>query len=238
MNKYHKGLLDSIKKYSNREKVSLHPDSYIGSPHFSYHLLTSDSKKVAREFKKDNPDLDIEEFTQLLNFLYKAPSYSEKVMASRLLGLYSNLRKEIPVSRIDTWLNDLVGWAEVDGLCQSNFTGVDILSNWKEWKDLLKKLNRDKNINKRRASLVLLTGPSSHVHDIRLSNLAFENIDNLKREKDILIIKAVSWLLRSLVKFHGSEVEKYINTNDNMLPKIAIRETRNKLKSGRKSGKI
>ncbi|MBI3397372.1 DNA alkylation repair protein [Candidatus Woesebacteria bacterium] len=237
MNKHHRELLEKIKKFSNKGKASLHPDSYVRSTHFSYHLQTSDSKNIAKEFKNKYKDLNLNEFILLLNSLYLAPSYSEKAMGSRLLGLYSKLRDELDPGNIDTWLNDLVGWVEVDGLSQSNFTGKEILSKWNDWSILLKKLNKDKNINKRRASLVLLTEPTSHMPDKRISDLAFENIDALKSEKDILITKAISWILRSLIKYHIDEVENYMNKNDNVLPKVALRETRNKLMTGRKSGK-
>jgi len=92
----------------------------------------------------------------------------------------------------------------------------------------------DGNPSRRRASLVLLTKSVRGSNDARLSKLAFKNIDLLKGEKDILITKAVSWLLRSLIKNHRVEVVDYINKNRQILPKIAIRETERKLKTGRK----
>ena len=85
--------------------------------------------------------------------------------------------------------------------------------------------------------MVLLTGPVRNSEDKRLSELAFGNIDELKHEKNILITKAISWLLRDLIKHHREEVERYIEQNRATLPRIAVRETVNKLKSGRKSGK-
>jgi 3-methyladenine DNA glycosylase AlkD len=89
---------------------------------------------------------------------------------------------------------------------------------------------------KRRASLVLLTRPLRESDDPRLARLAFAIIGRLKHEKDILVTKAVSWLLRALIKYHRREVEAYLEDNMDTLPKIAVRETRNKLQSGRKSG--
>lgn len=82
--------------------------------------------------------------------------------------------------------------------------------------------------------LAFLTGVVSKSEDLRLSNLAFENIDNLKAERDILITKSISWLLRDLTKLHREEVEKYLNDHSTLLPAIAVRETRNKLTTGKK----
>ena len=98
----------------------------------------------------------------------------------------------------------------------------------------ISQFSMDKNIHKRRASLVLLTFPVRKSQDKRLSDLAFTNIEKLKNENDILITKAISWLLRSLIANHRKEVEIYIDKNINSLPKIAIRETKRKLTTGRK----
>ena len=59
----------------------------------------------------------------------------------------------------------------------------------------------------------LLTKSLSQSTDPRLSIIAFENIEKLKVETDILITKAVSWALRSLVKFHQLEVLDYLEKN-------------------------
>jgi 3-methyladenine DNA glycosylase AlkD len=113
-----------------------------------------------------------------------------------------------------------------------------MLSHWKDWKSLLVSFSKSGNVHKRRASLVLLTRPLRESDDPRLARQAFANLDRLKSEKDILVTKAVSWLLRALIKYHQQEVETYLRDNADCLPKIALRETRNKLKSGRKSGKL
>jgi 3-methyladenine DNA glycosylase AlkD len=65
--------------------------------------------------------------------------------------------------------------------------------------------------------------------------MAIENIDRLKAEKEILITKAISWLLRSMVKHHRKLVEDYISEYNDTLPRIAVRETQVKLSTGRKT---
>jgi 3-methyladenine DNA glycosylase AlkD len=71
--------------------------------------------------------------------------------------------------------------------------------------------------------------------DTRLADLAFTNIDKLKKDKEILVTKAISWLLRDLIKHNRQRVETYLKENENMLPRIAFRETRAKLLTGRKT---
>jgi 3-methyladenine DNA glycosylase AlkD len=109
-----------------------------------------------------------------------------------------------------------------------------MLPAWDEWQAFLRRLAREANINKRRAALVLLTKPIREVDDPRVLRLAFEQVEQLQGERDILITKAVSWLLRSAVKFHPDSVAEFINTHADTLPKIALREVRNKLATGKK----
>jgi 3-methyladenine DNA glycosylase AlkD len=70
--------------------------------------------------------------------------------------------------------------------------------------------------------------------DARLVDLAFESIDKFKGDREILVTKVVSWLLRDLIKHHHREVEAYLRENEADLPSVAVRETRRKLLTGRK----
>jgi len=170
----------------------------------------------------------------LLNRLYRGKSHEEKSIAGMFLGYSKEHRKQIQPRLLDEWLDHLEGWAEVDSLSQSNFGADEMLSGWEAWKRTLTRFSKGKNINKQRASLVLLTKPVRESRDRRLSTLAFKNIGRLQQEKDIMITKAISWLLRSLIENHKREVMNYIQENNSLLPKIAVRETKRKLIMGRK----
>lgn len=111
---------------------------------------------------------------------------------------------------------------EVDSICQSNFSAEEMLSDWDTWKKMISDFSTDKNIHRKRVSLVLLTSPVRESTNPELSRLAFVNIERLKGEKDILITRAVSWLLRNLIKNHKNEVKNYLNKNKSSLPKITV----------------
>ena len=111
------------------------------------------------------------------------------------------------------------------------------MENWSGWKKLTLKLNKSKNINKRRASIVLLCKPLTRTEDERVQKLTFQLVDQLKSEKEILITKAVSWTLRSMVKLHKKPLAAYLEKNKKSLPAIAVRETLTKLKTGKKNPK-
>jgi len=238
-NIYNIVLKDLHKLNSDKNiKERLWVQKYLGSNKPTGCIRTGDVQKLARKIISEN-NLNEKELENLLNLLYsKAKTFEEIDLAAKLLGAAPKLRQKINPNKLDYWINFTYGWAETDVLCQSNFTSDEILSNWNTWKKLLINLNKDKNIQKRRASLVLLTKAVRMSDDEKLSKIAFRNIDVLKKEKEILITKAISWILRSLIKNHKKEVSRYLKINKEILPKIAVREVANKLETGVKNKKV
>jgi len=191
---------------------------------------------AAKNWVGQNKDFPVKDFEQLVTAFIQEPSALKKCMAGILLGYMPEQRSGLNPFLYEKWLECTVGWGEIDAICYGQFTAEEMLKNYKNWERLIKNLSKSDNINKRRASIVLLTKPVKQSQDKRLSELAFSIIDRLKNERDILITKAISWLLRNLIQLYREEVEEYLNSNRDVLPKIALRETLNKLRSGRKSG--
>ncbi len=235
MNKYHQEILSEIKIISGNEIPNRlgFGIKYVGTDKNTYHLNTADIRKIAKNFVKNNP-YDLKKYTSLLDSLYSKGTFDEVSIAAKIVEFSPQLKSEFDLKSLDYWLSFTVGWCEVDTLCQMAFTDIDILTRWSEWEELLNKFSIDKNVHKRRASIVLLTKPVRLSSDTKLSNLAFKNVDLLKSEKDILITKAVSWILRSLIKNHSTEVATYLEINKDLLPKIAVREVTMKLLTGKK----
>jgi 3-methyladenine DNA glycosylase AlkD len=234
---YHRELLSLIK--AHRTHLS-GPDCeklrrYTGTNKTCYAIRAEVEKRLVSEWIKEHPNMTSSEFTELLDHLYRGKSTNEISLAGSLLRRLPRLRQTISPEHIDTWLNELHGWAEVDSLCQSCFTAEEILRDWKIWKKLLLQFISDENVQKKRASLVLLTRAIRDSDNAQLANLAFSNIETLKSNKDVLITKAISWLLRDLIKHHRKRVEEYLGENENTLPRIAVRETNTKLLTGRKN---
>jgi 3-methyladenine DNA glycosylase AlkD len=169
--------------------------------------------------------------------LTEGDTYEEQTAGGEVLRSRVDVRALVEPRRLEEWLEHQVGWAEVDSLCQSTFPAEQILARWADWEALIRRLSESDNINQRRSALVLLTGPVTHSGDPRLSDLAFAVIDRLAPERSILITRAVSWLMRCLVKTHREEVETYLERKGAELPSIAARETRTLLATGTKSGR-
>jgi 3-methyladenine DNA glycosylase AlkD len=235
--RYHLELMSEVKAHarpltqSQKEKM----ENYIGTAKTCYAIGASTERQTVRNWINKHPDLEASEFVDLLNSLCLGESCNEISLAGELLESLPKLRNNIEPGCLDIWLNKVQGWGEVDSICQSKFSAKEVLARWGRWKSLLTKLAIDDNVHKRRASLVLLTKPVRDSGETRLADLAFANIDRLKQDREILVTKAVSWLLRGLIKNHRERVEKYLRENEDRLPRLAVRETRTKLLTGRKT---
>lgn len=234
MNLFHQELLEEIKKAAKKPRQVSESANYLGTRHFHYGLSVPQKREIVKNWVKKHPNLKLNEFVALLKSISAGNSYEEKGMVGSLLVYCSKLRKEIDPEILGELLEDRLGWAEVDSLCQSTFTVEEVLSKWDNWERIISKLNHNKNPHKKRASLVLLTRLVRDTNDKKFLNIALHCIDFLKTEKDILITKAVSWLLRDMIKNFRTEVAEYLNQNSNTLPKIVVREVKNKLSTGKK----
>lgn len=229
----HQELLAAIESLARAENIPLaQGNRYVGTSKPVYLMKSASIGLIFRDFTRRHPDLSSAEFVSLLDSLSQGETYNEFTAVGVLLGAYPKLRRALDPWCLERWLEHAQGWAEVDTICQSNFTVAEMLSDWETWSALLSALAGRENIHKRRASLVLLTKPLRESDDARLSVLAFANVEMLKGEKDILITKSVSWILRALIKHHRAEVEAYLEAQAEGLPKIALRETRYKLVGG------
>ncbi len=234
-NPYHKEILTLIKNLSGQPNEHTFSDSYLGNSHPRYPINAPTLRIIAKEWTKDHRQLSSKEFEKLLSSLIQGVSSTEKIMAGILLDASNKEQRKFDPKVFDSWLNHLEGWAEVDSVCTGQYTVTEIPVNFRTWKKILDNFSKSKNINKRRASMVLLCSPVRKVHDTELAATAFQIINWLKKEKPILITKAISWLLRSMVKLYKPEVEQFVSENEESLPKIAVRETKVVLLTGKKT---
>jgi 3-methyladenine DNA glycosylase AlkD len=233
----HKALRDSLYVLAGTGSAAHHgSDAYTGSPHRLLGITVPEMRKLARQWLAANKAAAPEELLAVIDGLFAGEVHDEKTLAALIIGYSKPARRAATPARVDGWLGHLAGWAEVDALCSNAFQAEDFLAAWPEWSAWLRRLAADPNINKRRASLVLLTGPVRRSGDPRLLELSLENLAALQAERPILITKAVSWLLRNMIAQHRDAVVRYLDANRAALPAIAVREVSTKLETGRKTG--
>lgn len=230
-NKCHQDLLKLFEENKNIQANNDWVKRYLGTTKIYYNLKTGDKKKLIKDYLKAK-EISFEDFKELLLSLSEGNSIEEVSSMGVILELYPEYRNKLETKIVDKLFDHVEGWAEVDTTCV--FKADDLLANWSEWEKLLKAFNVDKNIHKRRASLVLFTLPLRKSAEPKLYKLALKNVENLKSEKDILITKAVSWVLRAMILSSPEVVRDYLNNNKDSLPRIAYREATTKLLTGKK----
>ena len=231
----HQQILHQIKKNAGKSTAHTFLDSYLGNSHFRYPISAPLLRRIAKEWMNDHRDLAAGDFASLLTALIEAASGTEKSMAGILLDYATPDQRKFKPALFDQWLDHLEGWAEIDALCTGRYSATEVVNQWNKWKPLLVKFSKSKNINKRRASIVFFCSPLSKVESKEISQTALEIVDTLKDEREVLITKAISWILRSMVRYNRKMVEIYLKENSASLPKIALRETLVKLETGKKS---
>jgi 3-methyladenine DNA glycosylase AlkD len=207
---------------------------YTGSGRLHYGVPQPIKHQIVKAWAAANKDrVSFGHWGAILDALYQSDSVDERILAGMLLAHFKAYRERLPLHTLERWLGQLEGWVEVDSTCQSSYSEKEMLTNWEAWQAFLRQINKDDNINKRRASLVLLVKPIRGT-DPRIPELALELVDSLKHERDKLITKAVSWVLREGVKNHREMIAAYIETNKTDLPALVVREVTRKLETGRK----
>lgn len=205
-----------------------------GSSKAHYLLRNPQMRDFVKQWAKAHPELRYSEWEALMSALYAGQTTDECCLAGMMLGHYRAFRRQVPLSVLDGWIGQLEGWREIDTTCQSNYTAKELLANWADWQAFLVDLSQRPTIQHRRASLVLLVKPVRDSADGRLMTTAIDNVERLKTETDILITKAISWVLREAIKRHRETVSAYVAAQSETLPAIAVREFNKKLKTGKK----
>jgi 3-methyladenine DNA glycosylase AlkD len=208
---------------------------YLGTPRQVLGCTSDAMRMIAREVVKANPAWGDDEWLALLDRLFAGSWFEHRAMAGILLGRLAPLRQRLDLATLRRWLAGPAGWAEVDITCQSSFTEAEMLARWDEWAPFLAEINGAEPVSLRRASLVLLVGALRSTHDPRLVERALANVTARSHEKEGMITKAISWALRALAVSQPDIVRGYLDAHGGQLPAVAVRETRIKLETGRKS---
>jgi 3-methyladenine DNA glycosylase AlkD len=167
-NQYHSELLQLIKQKSGTATQHTFLDSYLGNTHPRYPISAPQLRSIAKEWMKQHKHLSADKFSQLLTSLIEAESSTEKSFAGILMDYSTKDQRDFDPRLFDHWLDHLEGWAEIDSVCTGKYTISQIPLQWKVWEKLLIRFSKDKNISKRRASLVLLCSAVSQNGDKKL----------------------------------------------------------------------
>jgi 3-methyladenine DNA glycosylase AlkD len=202
-----------------------------------YGLRVVDIRKITRTWQRAHQAVSPEDLLSLVEAMWDGESREERMVALELLQQYPRWIPDLTWARFECWRRDLDNWELTDVL------GVAVLGPWvlgdpDTRAEHLWDLVADEDVWSRRLALVSTIGLNRARKNVSFPALTLELIDQVKEERHPMISKAVSWMLRDMIKEHPDQVVGYLDENRDVLAAQVVREVSNKLKTGLKSGKI
>jgi 3-methyladenine DNA glycosylase AlkD len=200
--------------------------AYVGTDLEYINASTPDLRRLARELDRELPD----DWRRCCEALWERPIFEVRVLAILLAVRHRRAFVKGDWAFFKVWLDTAQGWAMVDALTTDLFAAV--LKLYPELAMRARAWSKSRNLWLRRASLAVFCRPA---RDGEFADIAFENLTRLASEKDPMIYKAVSWLLRNYAATHKRRVESFLKEYEDTLHSSVLREVRTKIKTGKKN---
>lgn len=200
-----------------------------------YGVRVPELRRLSGEWQRAHKGIAHDDLLAMVEALWSGESYEERAMAIELLGRNKRVIPDLTWNHFDRWRQLVDNWGLDDGLATTLF-GPWIAADLPGRLGFLQTLIVDPVVWSRRLGLVA-TVPLNRDASTAQPELTFALIDQVKAERHPMITKAVSWALRTLITLYPERVAAYLDTNADTLPSHAVREVRNKLVTGLKSGK-
>lgn len=193
-------------------------------------------RRVARAFRVEHADAPWEEVLEVVDALWESDLQDERLLAILITGYYARRIPELRWEHFDRWRGRLENWGLTDALA-TIVLGPWVQASMPARLRHLRALVRDEDLWSRRLAIVATVLLNRGRKAPAIPDVTFALLDRVKAERDPMMTKAVSWALRELVKTHPDRVEAYLEENRGALAALVAREVKNKLRTGRKSGR-
>jgi 3-methyladenine DNA glycosylase AlkD len=221
-------VVDVESRLRNLGKREKHGPGYVGTDLEFWSVSTPNFRALIRQIADDLP----QSWEVCADALWQRPIYDVRILAILLAANHAGQFRKTHWNLLAGWMKDASGWAMVDTLCCEAL--APLLKNYPELADKTGTWPRSRNLWMRRASLVAFCVPVRHGE---LSERAFNHAAALLEDRDPMVVKAESWLLRSATKHFKSEVESFLRSHESEMAPLILREVRTKMATGRKTNK-
>jgi 3-methyladenine DNA glycosylase AlkD len=229
-----KSLLDQIKRHAD-------PQHQAGMRTTAptelkvYGVRVPHLRKIARAWQRAHKQTAREDLVALVEALWDGESREERMLAIHLLEYYRHWVPELTRAHFERWRGGLDNWEIADGLGWT--LAFWLLGDPDTRLDPLWALITDEDVWSRRVALVATIPINRGGTGFTIPDLTLQLVDRVKEERHPMITKAVSWVLREMIKHHREQVVAYLEENRDVLANHVVREVDNKLRTGLKSGK-
>jgi len=201
-----------------------------------YGVRIADLKRFAATWAREHRSVGPGEVLALADALWDTAVREEMVTGTMILEHRPDARERFGVRRYDRWAVLLDNWETTDNL------GGRVLGPWAAAEPrirlgTLERFARRRNPWLRRLALVgcvyLGRREDAAVWFPRLVAIVL----GLAGDGEASIPRAISWVLREHTRHTAAEVAVFLDEHTAGLPAIAVREARNKLRTGHKTGR-
>lgn len=203
---------------------------YLKSPYKFFGVSVPFIKRMARDFKRANGDLDKRLVFELAERLWESDYHQEKTLSIKLLEHYSEYLDYEAMPVIELMLSESTGWDHVDGIA-NHLVGAALRKDRRSYR-YLKRWSESENFWMRRASLI------SQILLFREGRgdkeLFFRNAEGMMGEKEFFIRKAIGWTLREMSKADPEAVFKFLLKVRGGASALTLREGSNRLSEAQK----
>jgi 3-methyladenine DNA glycosylase AlkD len=228
-----KHLLDQIKRYADAEYRAFISTS-APTELKVYGVRAPQLRKIARAWYRTHRQVTADDLIALVETLWNGGSREERVLATHLLEHYEHWIPRLTKAHFERWRRDLDGWEITDGL--GWVLALWLVGDLDARSGYLWDLMAHQDVWSRRLALVPTARINRGKQGITIPDLTLRLVDQVKKERHAMITKAVSWVLREMIKTHRDEVAAYLEENRDVLARHVVREVDNKLRTGLKRG--
>lgn len=202
--------------------------------------LTNPSTAIVRAMRrkvtKELSALNASEILQIALQLLKTSGHIHRFFAYELILFHPEALASLDTTALDQLQCNLSDWAGVD-----TYSSYLLGPAWRERQvpdSYIIQFTKSKDRWLRRAALVATVPLNNKTRggsgDTKRTLLICEMLVN---DRDDMVVKALSWALRELVKRDAKAVEHFLQIHKTSLAPHVVREVRNKLSTGLKSGR-
>jgi len=199
-------------------------------------VIVPDVRRVLTELKRETITFTVAEKIELANQLLKRNCFELTQLTFEWIGRDSKVMKNITKTEAENMMLGMDNWVLVD-----TYSTLFLGPLWQRevFADAyIQKMAKHPDFWMRRmavASTVALNRKRKGYNGDPPRTLMICEI--LVDDKEDMVVKSISWALRSLIPWDRTGVEGFLNSHHNVLHKRIIREVRHKLDTGYKSKK-
>jgi 3-methyladenine DNA glycosylase AlkD len=229
-----KWVIEELEEVVDQERLEW-SKGYYPSSFRIMGVKVPDIRKIRKELTKRLKGRSNEDVIRISKKLVETEIFECQQVAFELLEKNKKVKSSLTLQDLEDLRKGLDNWVSVD-----TYSGYLGGVAWREGiipDETIKKWALSDNNWERRTAVVCTIALNQKARggtgDIEKTLWVCEFV---KRDKDDMVQKALSWALRELSKIDKGPVVKFIEENEEVLPKRVLREVKRKLETGKKYG--